>query len=216
MLDKLFMQILDMSRIASVVILVVILARLFLKKAPKIVSYALWAVVLFRLLCPLSIQAPVSIVPKVTPTSQSYGLADEPISVAGAGLAAYHALGDALNGGLGIQHIPTTETVGNGMVRYVTSGWWDVWIPFGQYVWIAGISAMLLHSVISYGKIHRKLEIVAPLRENIYIADDIQSPFVIGFIRPKIYLPCGLNEKEQEYIILHVLLDPFSLFPHLR
>lgn len=203
MLDKLFMQVLDMSRIASVVILAVILARLFLKKAPKIISYALWAVVLFRLLCPLSIKAPVSIVPEITPASQSYSLADEPISLAGAGSAAYHAAGDVLNGGLGIQHIPTTETDENGTVRYVTSDWWDVYILFGQYVWIAGIAAMLLHSMISYIKLRRKLQIAVPLRENIYIADDIQSPFVIGFIRPKIYLPCGLDGKEQEYIILH-------------
>lgn len=203
MLDKLFMQILDMSRIASIVILVVILARLFLKKAPKWITYALWAVVLFRLLCPLSIKAPVSIVPKITSTAEYYSLADEPISLGGAGLAAYQAVGDAMNGDLGIQHIRTTERDEDGSVRYVTSDWWDVWILFGQYVWTAGIAAMLLHSMISYGKIHRKLKIVVPLRDNIYIADDIQSPFVIGFFRPKIYLPCGLSEKEQAYIILH-------------
>lgn len=203
MLDKLFMQILDMSKIASVAILVVVLARLLLKKVPKIVSYALWAVVLFRLLCPLSIKAPVSIVPEMTPTAQSYSLADEPISLAGAGSAAYRAVGDALNGGLGIQYIPTTETDENGAVRYVTTDWWSVWTLFGQYVWIAGIAAMLLHSMISYGKIRRKLKIVVLLRDNIYIADEIQSPFVIGFLHPKIYLPCGLSEKEQEYIILH-------------
>lgn len=203
MLDQLFMQILDMTKISSVVILAVILARLFLKKAPKLVSYALWAVVLFRLLCPLSVKAPVSIVPEITPTAQHYSLADEPISLAGAGFAAYRAVGDALNGGLGIQHIPTTETDENGAVRYVTTDWWSVWTLFGQYVWVAGIAAMLLHSMISYGKIRQKLKIVVPLRDNIYIADDIQSPFVIGLFRPKIYLPCGLGEKEQSYIILH-------------
>lgn len=203
MLDRLFMQILDMSRIASIVILAVILARLFLKKTPKVISYALWAVVLFRLLCPLSIKAPVSIVPDMTPTAQNYSLADEPISLAGAGFAASRAAGDALNGGLGIQYIPTTETDEDGSVRYVTSDWWDVWILFGQYVWAAGIAAMLLHSMISYGKIRRKLKIIVPLRDNVYIADDIQSPFVIGFLRPRIYLPCGLGEKEQAYIILH-------------
>jgi len=203
MLAKLFMQVLDMSRAAGIAILAVILARLFLKKAPRTVSYALWAVVLFRLLCPLSIKAPVSIVPEVTPTAQSYHLADEPISVAGAGSAAYHAAGDALDGDLGTQHIPTTETDENGAVRYVTSDWWEVWILFGQYVWVAGIAAMLLHSAISYGKIHRKLQIFVPLRGNIYLADDIRSPFVIGLIRPKIYLPCGLEEKEQEHIIRH-------------
>ncbi len=106
MLDRLFMRVLDMSRIAGVVILVVILARLCLKRAPKIVSYALWAVVLFRLLCPLSVKAPVSLVPELTSTAQIYSLADEPISAAGAGFAAYHTVVDALNGGLGISTFP--------------------------------------------------------------------------------------------------------------
>ncbi len=203
MLDRLFMQVLDMSKTAGVVILAVGLARLCLKKAPKAVSYALWAVVLFRLLCPLSVKTPVSLVPELTPVSQGYSLADEPISAAGAGLAAYHAAGDALNGGLGIQYIPTTETDENGAVRYVTSSWREVWILFGQYVWLAGMSAMLLHSALSYGKLRRKLKITVPLRDNIYLADEIRSPFVIGLLRPRIYLPCGLGEREQAYIILH-------------
>jgi len=203
MLDELFMQTIDMSKIASVVILFVILARLLLKRAPKIISYALWAVVLFRLLCPLSLEAPVSIVPDITPVSQDYSLADKPISVIGAGLAAYRAAGDAFNGGLGVQHIQTTETNENGNAVYVASDWRDVWILFGQYVWIAGITVMLIYSAVSYLKIHQKLKVIVPVRDNIYIADDIQSPFVMGVIRPKIYLPCGLGEKEQEYIILH-------------
>lgn len=203
MLDQLFMRILDMSKIASVVILVILPARLCLKKAPKIVSYALWMVVLFRLLCPLSVKAPVSLVPALTPTAQNYRLAGEPISVAGAGIAAYRAVGDALNGRMGIQHIPTTQTAEDGTVRYVTSDWGDVWILFGQYVWVAGMAAMLLHSAVCYGKLRRKLKITLPLRDNIYLADDIQSPFVIGLFPPKIYLPCGLGEEERRYIILH-------------
>ena len=92
MLDEIFMQVLDMTKTAGVVILAVILARRLLKKAPKVFAYALWAVVLFRLLCPISFQAPVSIVPEVTPVSRNYALADEPISFAGAGVAAYRAV----------------------------------------------------------------------------------------------------------------------------
>ena len=203
MLDTIFIQVLDMSKTASIVILAVLLARLLLKKAPKVFSYALWAVVLFRLLCPFSWEAPVSVVPEMTSISESYTLAEEPISVLGAGEAAYQAVGDALNGGLGIQHIRTTETDEAGMTRYVTTDWWSVWILFGQYVWAAGVGAMLLYSVVSYRKIRRKLLVVVPLRDNVYLADDIRSPFVAGLFRPKIYLPCNLAEKEQEYIILH-------------
>ena len=69
--------------------------------------------------------------------------------------------------------------------------------------WLVGIAGMLLYSGISYLKIRKKVRIAVPLRSNIWIADDIKSPFVIGFLKPKIYLPNNLGEQEQEYIILH-------------
>ena len=203
MLDSIFMQVLDMSNTASIVILVVLLARLLLKKAPKVFSYALWAVVLCRLLCPFTFEAPVSVMPEIASVSQDYSLSEAPVSVLGAAEAAYHAVGDALNGGLGVQDIRTTEKDEAGRTKYVGSLWWDVWILFGQYVWIAGMGAMLLYSAGSYLKIRKRLLVVVPLRDNIFLADDIKSPFVIGLFRPKIYLPCNLEEKELEYIILH-------------
>ena len=203
MIDRLYMGVLDMSKTAAMVIAVVLLVRLLLKKAPKAFSYALWAVVLFRLLCPISFETPVSIVPQLPDTSTGYNLADESIDLAGAGMAAYQAVGDLLNGGLGVQHIPTTEVTEDGMTRYVTADWWSVWILFGKYVWAAGMAVMLLYSAFSYRRIKKQIEIAVPIRDNIWIADDIKSPFVIGFVRPRIYLPGNLGEKEQEYIILH-------------
>ena len=203
MFDRLYMGVLDMSKTAAMVIAVVLLVRLLLKKAPKVFSYALWAVVLFRLLCPISFETPVSIVPQLPDTSTGYNLADETIDLAGAGMAAYQAVGDLLNGGLGVQHIPTTEVTEDGMTRYVMADWWSVWILFGKYVWAAGMAVMLLYSAFSYRRIKKQTEIAVPIRDNIWIADEIQSPFVIGFLRPSIYLPGNLGEKEQEYIILH-------------
>ena len=203
MFDRLYMGVLDMSKTAAMVIAVVLLVRLLLKKAPKVFSYALWAVVLFRLLCPISFETPVSIVPHLPDTSTGYNLADESIDLAGAGMAAYQAVGDLLNGGLGVQHIPTTEVTEDGMTRYVTADWWSVWILLGKYVWATGMAVMLLYSAFSYRRIKKQIEIAVPIRDNIWIADDIKSPFVIGFLRPRIYLPGNLGEKEQEYIILH-------------
>ena len=203
MFDRLYMGVLDMSKTAAMVIAVVLLGRLLLKKAPKVFSYALWAVVLFRLLCPISFETPVSIVPQLPDTSTGYNLADESIDLAGAGIAAYQAVGDLLNGGLGVQHIPTTEVTEDGMTRYVTADWWSIWILFGKYVWATGMAVMLLYSAFSYRRIKKQIEIAVPIRDNIWIADDIKSPFVIGFVRPRIYLPGNLGEKEQEYIILH-------------
>lgn len=203
MLDAVFLRILDMSKTGSLVILAVLLARLLLKKAPKVFSYALWAAVLFRLLCPVSFEAQVSLLPKQTSVTQSYELAEEPISAIGAGIAAYQAVGDALNGGLGVQHVPTTQRDPMGNVEYVTTDWWNVVLLSGQYLWLAGVAAMLLYSSISYGKLRKKLRVAVPLENGIFLADDIQSPFVVGFLRPRIYLPGGLGERERQYILLH-------------
>ena len=203
MFDRLYMAVLDMSKTASIVILIVLAFRVLLKRTPKVFSYALWLVVLVRLLCPLSLESRVSLVPQLPATSSGYSLDEEPIDFAGAGMAAYQAVGDALNGGLGIQHVATTQKDEDGMTRYVSTDWWSVWILFGKYVWLTGVAVMLAYSGLSYWKIRKKVQIAVPLRDHILIADDIKSPFVIGFIKPKIYLPCNLGEKEQEYIILH-------------
>lgn len=203
MLDTVFMQILDMTKTASIVILFVILTRLILKKAPKIFSYVLWAVVLFRLLCPVSIELPVSAVPEFTPVAYSYSLEDEPVSFFGASEAAYQTVGDVLNGGIDIQHVRTTERDESGNVRYASARWWEVLILFGQYVWLFGIAVMLVYSMVVYYKLRRKLVGAVLLRDNIFLSDYITSPFVMGMFRPKIYLPSTLTENEQEYIILH-------------
>ena len=203
MLAKLFMRILDMSITGSIVISAVLLARLLLKKAPKIISYALWFVVLLRLLCPFSMQAPFSVMPRVASVADTYELTDVPISIAGAGVAAYQAVGDVLNSGIDMQHVPTTNIDALGNVEYVTADWGDVWILFGQYVWIAGVTIMVIYSAVSYWKLKKRLGAAILLRENIYLADEIPTPFVIGLIRPQIYLPNSLSEREQVYTIAH-------------
>ena len=76
-------------------------------------------------------------------------------------------------------------------------------MSIATYVWMIGVLVMVIYSIVSYIRLRRKLSVVVPLRDNIFIADDIKSPFVVGLFRPKIYLPCNLGDKEQEYIILH-------------
>ncbi len=201
--DTLFLQIFDMTKIASIVILIVLLVRLCLKRAPKVFSYALWAVVLFRLLCPISIEAPISLIPQTEPTIESYDLLNEPVTPLAAIDAAQRAVGDVLNGGIGIQHVRTTEFEEDGTRRIISTDWWHVLILFGKYVWLAGIAVMLIYSGVAYAKLRRKLLASINIRDNIYIADHIDSPFVMGLLHPKIYLPSSLSEKERGYIILH-------------
>ena len=203
MLDNIFMQILDMTTRGSVAILAVLLARLLLKRAPKIYSYLLWGVVLFRLLCPVSIQMPVSLIPEFTPVEQSYTLQDEPISAFSAGVAAYEAVGDALNGGLGVQHIYTQETQDTGMPVIVTAQWWEVWVLFGQYVWLAGLIGLGAYSIVTYLKLRIRLIGAQHFSANIYLSGNVPSAFVLGVFRPRIYLPMFIEQGEREYILAH-------------
>jgi len=193
-------KLLNMSLTASVAIVLVILLRLLLKKAPKVISYALWAVVLFRLLCPVSIGSSFSL----------YNLFDAPTEEAGTMTSV-------------IEYVPSnivhTEYPSVALPVPGVSDVINDALPQGEeqlradplegpifiatYVWMAGVLAMVIYSIVSYVRLRRKLSVVVSLRDNIFIADDIKSPFVVGLFRPKIYLPCNLGDKEQEYIIFH-------------
>lgn len=214
MLDRLFMQVLDMSRAASIVILCVLAARLLLRRAPKVFSYALWAVVLLRLLCPVTLETKVAVVPELRSTAAQYTLADQPISFAGATQAAAEAAYSAVTGGSGmaaapesaprpVQQIETERRDGQGAAATVTADRWEVWILFGKYVWCAGVALLAAYSAVSFLRLKRRLREAAPLRDNIYLADSIGSPFVLGLLRSKIYLPSTLSLRERGYIIRH-------------
>ena len=203
MLDMLFAHILDMSLRGGVVIVAVMLVRLLLKKAPKVFSYALWGVVLFRLLCPVSIQLPVSVVPDMESVAEGYRFAHDPITVIDAGKAVYQAADDAANRQLDVQqvYIDVPSSLGGYRLRAATLS--EIFVMAGQFVWLAGVAAFLIYSIISCIKLRRKLIGATPLRGNVFLADHIDSPFVLGLIKPKIYLPSALREGERGYIIAH-------------
>lgn len=190
MLDDLFLSVLNMSLVSSYVITFVLLARFILKKAPKIFSYALWSVVLLRLLFPLSFESELSLIPvDKQPIPQDIIYSQAP-------------------------QISTGMTVVDNMINPVLPAPIDVgasinpiqvWLFIGEIVWILGIVVMVLYSIISFIKLRRSLITSTPLKDNIYLADHISTPFVLGMIRPKIYLPFSLLENEQNYIIAHEL-----------
>lgn len=201
-MQGIFLTVLTMSMVASVVILAVLLARMVLKRAPKVFSYVLWAVVLFRLLCPISPESPYSIIPdRVQQLPQSLAMAEE-LSPATAAQAAYRALGDTLNGGIDWVTIPLgQDEAGHPIATQAKHA--QIWLAFFAYLWPLGMGALLLYSVASTIQLRRRLIGAVPLRENIFLADHIASPFVLGLIHPTIYLPSALPQEEQEYILLH-------------
>ena len=185
-----FPRLINMSAIASIVILFVLAARLILKRAPKIFSYALWTIVLIRLLVPVHIPSPISAIP-VTQTTNSAEInaALPPLD--------FETPGDRQENSLSLQQSIEKDT------PYVHVSHSLEPTGYLAIAWLAGMGVMVLYSCLSYWKIKKKVRISVLLRDNIFIADDIGSPCVIGFGMPNIYLPNGLGEKEQEYIILH-------------
>lgn len=182
-------ELLRINLVASFVILIVLAARLILKRAPKVFSYALWAIVLIRLLIPVSIPSPVSVIPD-TPAASGAVINSALPEIE------FETLRDRE------QNYYESQNTSPEDVQVYVSRTMEPMV-YLSLAWLVGIAGMLLYSGISYLKIRKKVRIAVPLRSNIWIADDIKSPFVIGFLKPKIYLPNNLGEQEQEYIILH-------------
>lgn len=193
-LEKLFVGILNMSLTACIIIPVVIILRFLLRKAPKLFSYILWSVVLFRLICPVSFSAAFSLLgafnaPKTEQGQISY------ISVETAGIPAEAKnqqlpVANSVQGGAALENISSAEPA----VSAVTIGSW---------IWTAGVSALLLYSVTTLIKLKSKLKGAGREQDNIYMAENLETPFVCGFFSPKIYLPSALEGEERAYILLH-------------
>ena len=185
-----FPELLRINIVASIVILVILAARLILKRSPKVFSYALWVIVLFRLLIPVSIPSQVSMIPDASLVSGAVVNSALPE-------IEFQTIRDMEQNYYESQKAHSEDSVRVYISRSMEP------MDYLPIVWLAGIVCMTFFSGLSYWNIRKKIRIAVPLRDNIRVADDIKSPFVIGFFRPKIYLPNHLGSREQEYIILH-------------
>lgn len=188
MMDTLFIPVLNMSITASLVVLVVVLVRLFLKKAPKGFSYSLWVVVLFRLICPFSFESVFALLPiNATPIPQDIIYQAQPQIDTGIPI-----INNSINPLLPAP--PETMTSVNPL---------QIWTFIGSHIWFVGMVVLFVYSIVQFVILKRKLIGATPFRDNIYIADHISSPFVMGIIKPKVYLPSSMAEAEQSFIIAH-------------
>lgn len=182
-----FEKVLNMSLTGSVVIAVVLLARLLLKRAPKIYAYALWAAVLFRLLCPISLSAGLSVL-KPLPVTTTEGLST----------VTYRPVQTV---------IQTVDFTPSGAAQADTQPGKPESkrspMEIGAYVWLAGGALMAAYSLVQYLALRRKLREAAPYRGEVYLSDSIATPFVMGVIAPKIYLPSDTPKAERRFIIAH-------------
>lgn len=188
-MEKLFLQVLNMSITSCYVIIFMVAVRLLLKKCPKIFSYALWSIVLFRLVCPFSFESIFSLLPfnsQVVSSdiidSQQPGIIPAPINAVD----------------IAVNHFTSVplETGANDNPK-------QIWLIIGELIWIVGIVLLLSYSIFSTVKVVKKLKYAQHSSKNIYITKDFTSAFVFGIISPKIFLPEYITQREQEYILLH-------------
>ncbi|WP_084402891.1 M56 family metallopeptidase [Paenibacillus antarcticus] len=196
-MTNLFLIILNMSITASYVTLAVIIARFLLRRTPKIFSYILWSAVLIRLVIPVSFTTNFSILGIVQPQAQ-----------------ASKGFMEFVPWDIGMQKYPVVDVGVTRISRFVSSSLPDattiasvnpmqviIWV--GSIIWITGVAILLLYSIISYLKILTKVRTATLVKDNVYETDQIATPFVCGFLKPKIYIPTGISEHELPYILLH-------------
>lgn len=200
-LTQIFAKVLNMSLTASLVIVLVIAARFILRKSPKVFSYALWTVVLFRLLCPVSLPSPVSLLGLLdAPVAESDGITSS-VEYVPTNAGGYREI---------IVQNPVRTEIPDAPVRQQNQQV-DVPSPAKSvsvaeiitYVWIAGMAVLFLVGIGSYFRFRRHLTGACQLKGNIYLVDHIDSAFVAGLFSPKIYLPSDLPVKQMRYIIAH-------------
>lgn len=183
-----FLKIINMSISAGWIVLAVLVLRFFFKKAPKWINVILWGIVGVRLVMPFSIESIFSLMPSDETISKAI---DSPTPHFESGFSA----------------------VDNQVNDYLRSNYFEgVTRPEGHFadittilaiVWIIGIVALFIYTVIGYLRLRRKIGTAVLLRDNIFQSENVGSPFVLGIILPKIYLPFEINEQELEYVIAH-------------
>lgn len=188
-MDDVFLKLVNLSISASWLILAVLVLRVVLKKAPKWVMPLLWGVVALRLVCLFSIESALSLIPSAeTIPSEIVTETREPV------LYEQATLDIATN-----PTLPSAAEVPVGVSRQQAQ------VDFNIYsvLWLAGMAALLVHALVSAGKLKRKLATAILLRDNIYESEFVDSPFVFGVVKPNIYLPMHMDEGTAAYVIAH-------------
>ena len=177
-MSAIFLKILNMSAAASWIAAAVLLLRCCLKRAPKWVNVLLWGFVAVRLLLPFSIESALSLLPRTEVIRPA--VTNAPVQTVAA------------------PAIGTTAAAASGAAASPLSIWTIL-----AWVWLAGAAALLLYGAVSSLCLHRRVREAVRLRGNIYQSERIDSPFVLGTICPKIYLPYHMDNCGWQYVIAH-------------
>lgn len=179
-----------MSITASYLVLAVVVARLLLKKAPKWINCLLWALVGIRLIFPFSFESALSLIPSSQTISVNNTSTGRPFTVQ----SGVPAVDTNINEFLGDKYYEGVTVPTNTFTDMTT---------VLSIIWLVGLLAMLLYGSISYLKLHKQVGASLLFNDNIYYCDNIDTPFILGFFKPKIYVPSGITDEQISYIALH-------------
>lgn len=188
-MTELFITVVNMSISAGWVVLAVLLLRLLLKKAPKWVNVLLWGFVAVRLICPFSFESALSLIPSSQTINPEVALTP---AVIDSGVSVIDNVVNPVISNVTITPEPEKEL---NVFKFI--------MPYLAGLWLVGIVILLIYTFISYSKLNKKIGTAVLLRDNIYQSEAVVSPFVLGIIKPKIYIPFNMKPEDIEHVISH-------------
>ena len=188
-MNELFLKIVNMSISASWLVLVVLIPRFVLKKAPKWVNILLWGIVAIRLICPFSFESALSLIPSAE-TFPEKVISGPSFDVQTGITPVDNRINDYL-GDRYFEGVTVPANNGNTIMTILT------------IVWTIGILLLVAYTVISYWRLHREIDTAVRYKDNILQSENVSSPFVLGLIKPRIYLPFKLDGQDMEHVVAH-------------
>ena len=188
-MNELFLKIVNMSISASWLVLVVLILRFVLKKAPKWVNILLWGIVAIRLICPFSFESALSLIPSAE-TFPEKVISGPSFDVQTGITPVDNRINDYL-GDRYFEGVTVPANNGNNIMTILT------------IVWTIGILLLVAYTVISYWRLRRKVDTAVRYKDNIFQSENVKSPFVLGIIKPRIYLPFNMNGQDLEHVVAH-------------
>ena len=185
-----FLKLLNLSISASWLVLAVLVLRLISKRTPKWVNVLLWGIVALRLMLPFSVESALSLIPSAETVSPAVVQFDPAPTITSGVSVIDNAVNPALS-----EHFAAAPTASVNPLY--------VWTEIAGWVWLIGLGAMLLYALVSYLRLRRRVSVSLCVRENIYLCDAISSPFILGVVKPRIYLPSTLDEVQQQNVLSH-------------
>lgn len=188
-MEQIFRVILNISYTGGIVILAVLLLRLILKRGPKWISYALWGVVFFRLVCPFSLESALALIPSVEPVPKEFLTAETP----------------AIHTGISVLNSTVNPALANSMspTPYASANPAQIALWIWGWVWVLGVAGMLAYALFSTLRFYQRIRYATLVEPDVYESDQIGTAFVFGIVRPKIYVPSGLAPTELSHVLLH-------------